>query len=163
IRNGQRAPIAGYVTDIITDLSLDWLKGRDKAKPFVLMMQHKAPHREWSPPLRHLGHDNDRQYPLPDTLFDDYANRGPAERGQDMTIARTMTAGDLKLQPPAQLTPEQRKIWDAYYGPRNEAFRQANPQGQDLVRWKYNRYLHDYLACVKAVDDSVGRVLKYLD
>jgi arylsulfatase A-like enzyme len=64
---------------------------------------------------------------------------------------------------PVQLTPEQRKAWDAYYEPRNEAFRKANLQGKDLVRWKYNRYLHDYLGCFKAVDESVGRVLKALD
>ena len=53
----------GYVTDIITDLSIEWLKNRDKSKPFLLMSQHKAPHREWSPALRHLGWDNDRKYP----------------------------------------------------------------------------------------------------
>ena len=79
-----------------------------------------------------------------------------------MTIAKTMTAQDLKLTPPAALTPEQRKVWDAYYEPRNAEFRQANPQGKDLVRWKYQRYMHDYLACIASVDESVGRVLDYL-
>ena len=92
------------------------------------MCQHKAPHREWEPALRHLGHDNDRKYPEPDTLFDDYAGRGKAEHEQDMTIAKTMNANDLKLTPPPQLTPEQRKAWDAYYEPRNEAFRKAEPR-----------------------------------
>jgi arylsulfatase A-like enzyme len=162
-RNGQRVKHDGYVTDLITDFSLDWLKRRDKSKPFVLMMQHKAPHREWEPALRHLGHDNDRQYPEPDTLFDDYAGRGKAEHEQDMMVAKTMNAKDLKLTPPPQMTPEQRKAWDAYYGPRNEAFKKANPQGKELVRWKYNRYMHDYLGCIKGVDESVGRMLKYLD
>jgi arylsulfatase A-like enzyme len=163
IDNGRRVKHDGYVTDIITDLSLDWLRGRDKSKPFVLMMQHKAPHREWEPALRHLGHDHDRQFPEPETLFDDYAGRGKAEHEQDMTVAKTMTTKDLKLTPPPQMTPEQRKEWDAYYGPRNEAFRKANLQGKELVRWKYNRYMHDYLGCIKAVDESVGRMLKYLD
>jgi arylsulfatase A-like enzyme len=164
IDNGKRVEHEGYTTDIITDLSLDWLKKRDKSKPFLLMCQHKAPHREWSPALRHLGHDNDRKYPEPPSLFDDYAGRGKAERDQDMTIARTMILGvDNKLAEPRGLTPEQRKAWDAYYGPRNEAFRKAGLQGDDLVRWKYNRYMHDYLGCVKAVDESVGRLLKYLD
>lgn len=163
IRNGQRLKHDGYTTDILTDLSLDWLKQRDKDKPFLLMLHQKAPHREWEPPLRHLGHDKDRPYPLPDTLFDDYAGRGKAEHEQDMTIAKTMNAKDLKLTPPPQLTDEQRKVWDAYYNPRNEAFRKANLKGKDLVRWKYNRYLHDYLGCIKAVDESVGRMLKYLD
>src|SRR5205814_3899739 len=133
--NGKRVEHEGYVTDIITDLSLDWLKNRDKAKPFLLMYQHKAPHREWSPALRHLGHDKDRKYAEPDTLFDDYAGRGKAEHGQDMTIAATMNALDLKLTPPPGINPEQLKAWDAYYGPRNEAFRRANLTGRDLVRW----------------------------
>ncbi|MDQ3623748.1 MAG: sulfatase, partial [Verrucomicrobiota bacterium] len=163
VRNGERVKMDGYVTDVITDVSLDWLKQRDKSKPFLLMCQHKAPHRQWEPALRHLGHDGDRKYPEPETLFDDYAGRGLAERDQDMTIAKTMNAKDNKLVAPGNLTPEQRKQWDAYYEPRNEAFRKAKPEGKELVRWKYQRYMHDYLGCVKAVDESVGRVLKYLD
>jgi arylsulfatase A-like enzyme len=163
IKNGTRTQNTGYVTDIITDDSLQWLGKRDAKKPFLLMMQHKAPHREWSPPLRHLGHDKDRKYPEPDTLFDEYSGRGSAEKNQDMTIAKTMTPRDLKLVPNPNLNDQQRKEWDAYYEPRNKAFKEANLQGQDLIRWKYNRYLHDYLGCVKAVDDSVGQLLKYLD
>lgn len=139
IRNGKRVQHQGYVTDIITDFSLDWLRGRDRSKPFLLMVQHKAPHREWEPALRHLGHDGDRRYPEPGTLFDDYAGRGKAERDQDMTIAATMTARDLKLTPPADLSPDQRRAWDSYYEPRNAAFRRDNPQGRDLVRWKYQQ------------------------
>ncbi len=161
---GKRSKREGYVTDVITDLSLDWLKNRDRSKPFLLMCQHKAPHRRWSPAVRHLGHDGDRKYPEPPTLFDDYAGRGLAERDQDMTIMGTMNDDDLKLVDcPEHLDPEELKAWNAYYQPRNEAFRKANLKGADLVRWKYNRYMHDYLACVKAVDESVGRVLKYLD
>ncbi len=175
IDNGKQVKHEGYTTDIITDLSLDWLKKRDKSKPFLLMCQHKAPHRGWEPALRHLGHDHDRKYPEPPTLFDDYSGRGKAEHDQDMTIARTMNDLDNKLTTPKDLTPkqrkawdayftpEQRKAWDAYYGPRNEAFRKAGLKGDDLVRWKYNRYMHDYLGCVKAVDEGVGRLLKYLD
>src|SRR5919199_4470480 len=104
IRDGPRGPHQGDTTHPITDFSLDWLKGRDKNKPFLLMCQHKAPHREWEPALRHLGHDHDRKYPEPDTLFDDYAGRGSAERTQDMTIARTMNDVDLKFKPPGNLT-----------------------------------------------------------
>ena len=109
------------------------------------MCQHKAPHREWEPALRHLGFDADRKYPEPATLFDDYAGRGAAEHDQDMTIEKTMTPRDLKLVTPARLTPEQKTTWDAYYGPRNEAFRAAKLTGKDLVRWKFQRYMHDYL------------------
>jgi arylsulfatase A-like enzyme len=163
IRNGTRVATEGYVTDIITERSLDWLKHRDKSKPFLLMAQHKAPHREWEPALRHLGHDNDRKYPEPETLFDDYANRSKVVRDQDMTIEKTMTPKDLKQTPPPRLTAEQRKVWNAYYEPRNEAFTNAHLAGKDLVRWKYNRYLHDYLGCIRSVDESVGQILKYLD
>ena len=163
IRNGERIKSDGYVTDIITDASLDWLKQRDKSKPFLLMCQHKAPHREWEPALRHLNHDHDRKYDEPPTLFDDYSGRGIAERDQDMTLARTITPRDMKLVPVGQLTPEQKKEWDAYYEPRNEAFKKANLTGKELTSWRYQRYMHDYLGCIKAVDESVGRVLKYLD
>ncbi len=163
IRNGQRVAHQGYVTEIITDLAIDWLKKRDQTKPFLLMCQHKAPHREWEPSLKYLNHDQDRNYLEPETLFDDYSGRGNAEHEQDMTIEKTMNPNDLKLKPPAQLTPEQRQAWDAYYEPRNAAFRQANPQGKDLVRWKYNRYMHDYLGCIKSVDESVGNLLKTLE
>jgi arylsulfatase A-like enzyme len=163
IHNGKSVQHQGYTTDIITDLSLEWLRTREKGKPFLLMCQHKAPHREWLPALRHLDHDHDRRYPEPSTLFDDYAGRGKAEHDQDMTIARTMTPADLKLIPPADLTADQRQAWDAYYKPRNVAFHTAELQGNDLIRWKYQRYLHDYLGCVMAVDESVGRLLKFLD
>jgi arylsulfatase A-like enzyme len=163
IHNGKRVKHEGYTTDLITDFSIDWLKSRDRSKPFLLMCQHKAPHREWSPALRHLGHDGGRAYPEPPTLFDDYSGRGKAEHDQDMTIAKTMTGTDLKLEPPASLNAEQRKAWDAFYGPRNAEFLKSKPEGKDLVRWKYQRYMHDYLGCVKAVDESVGRLLKYLD
>jgi arylsulfatase A-like enzyme len=163
VRMGEQIRTSGYTTDIITDVSLDWLQKRDKSKPFLLMCQHKAPHREWAPALRHLGADKDRVYPEPETLFDDYANRGIAVRDQDMTIEKTFTQTDAKLTAPASLTPEQRKVWDAYYEPRNAKFRAANLTGKDLVRWRYQRYMHDYTATVRAVDESVGRVLDYLE
>jgi arylsulfatase A-like enzyme len=163
ILNGKRQKLEGYVTDIITERSLHWLKNRDKSKPFLLMAQHKAPHRDWEPATRHLGHDQDRKYPEPETLFDDYSGRSRVVRDQDMTIEGTMTPNDLKLNARPQLNPEQRKAWDAYYAPRNAAFTDAHLEGKDLVRWKYNRYLHDYLGCIRAVDESVGELLKCLD
>jgi arylsulfatase A-like enzyme len=163
IKNGERVKHEGYTTDLITDITLDWLKNRDDSRPFMVMCQHKAPHREWEPALRHLGHNGDRQYPEPETLFDDYAGRGLAERDQDMTIDKTMTPRDVKLVTPGKLTPEQRKAWDAYYEPRNKKFLDANLSGEGLVRWRYQRYMHDYLGCIKAVDESVGRLLKFLD
>ena len=172
----------GYVTDLITDISLDWLKnGRDKDKPFLLMCQHKAPHRNWMPPLTKLNMYENKQIPEPANLFDNYEFRASPAHNQAMEIARHMgDIYDLKLDRSygsstaavvqgnrnpelARMTPEQRKIWDAAYGPRNEAFAKRNPTGKDLVRWRYQRYIKDYLRCVSSVDDNVGRVLKHLD
>lgn len=163
IRNGQQVKHAGYTTDIITDLSIEWLKNRDKSKPFMLMSQHKAPHREWSPALRHLGWDQDRKYPEPETLFDDFAGRSKAVSDHDMGLDRTFTDLDAKFRPAPNLTPEQLKVWNEYYEPRNAAFREAKLSGKDLIRWRYNRYMHDYLACVKAVDENIGRMLDFLE
>jgi len=163
VRNGEKIKESGYTTDIITDRSIEWMKNRDKTKPFLLMAQHKAPHREWSPALRHLGWDNDRVYPEPETLFDDFKGRSRAVSDHDMGIDKTFTELDAKLTTPNGMTPEQVKEWNAYYEPRNESFRKSKPTGKDLVRWRYNRYMHDYLGCVKAVDESVGRLLEYLD
>ncbi len=163
IRHGEKIKHSGYVTDIITDLSVDWLKQRDKSKPFLLMCQHKAPHREWAPPLRHLGWDGDRQHPEPSTLFDDYAGRSRAVSDHDMGLDRTFTDTDAKFKATPNLTPEQLEQWNAYYEPRNEQFRKKSPTGNELIRWRYNRYMHDYLGCVKAVDESVGRLLETLE
>ncbi len=163
IRDGKRVQHTGYTTEVITEQALAWLKdGRDQDKPFLLMCHHKAPHREWEPNLKHLDKFEGHEFAEPETLFDDYSGRGVAERTQDMTIARTMTDRDLKLVAPRALTADQRAKWDAYYDPRNEKFRAAKLTGRDLVRWKYQRYLHDYLACIASVDESVGRLLDYL-
>ena len=163
IVNGQRVKKPGYVTDVITDDTLDWLKNqRDKSKPFVLLCHHKAPHREWEPALGHLADYDGVKFPEPPTLFDDYAGRGKAEHEQDMMIKSTMNARDLKLTPPPAMNAEQRKAWDAYYDPRNAEFKKQHLEGQDLVRWKYQRYLHDYFATIQSVDDSVGKLLDYL-
>ncbi len=164
LRNGEKTRHTGYTTEIITDLALDWLKNqRDQDKPFMLMCQHKAPHRNWQPGPDYLHLYDDVTIPEPDTLFDDYATRGTPAKAQDMTIEVTMNDNDLKLNPPRNLTPEQKAKWDAAYEPKNKAFREANLQGKDLVRWKYQRYMKDYLRCIAAVDDNVGRMLKYLD
>jgi len=156
----------GYTTDIITDKTITWLKDqRDEAKPFMLMCQHKAPHRNWQPGPKHLNWLDDVTVPEPETLWDDYSNRASPARNQTMTIARHLSANDLKLTPPRNLTPEQRAKWDAAYGPKNEAFRKAEPNmtEKELVQWKYQRYVKDYLRCVRSVDDGIGRILDYLD
>jgi arylsulfatase A-like enzyme len=154
----------GYTTDVITDCALEWLKaGRDRSKPFMLMYQHKAPHREWEPDPRHFSMFAEADVPEPPTLFDDWAGRGRAAREQDMTIEHTLTDKDLKLIPPQGLNPEQLAAWNAFYDPQNAEFRAASLTGRDLVRWKYQRYIKDYLRCIASVDDNVGRVLDWLD
>jgi len=163
IEMGERKKYTGYVTDIITDHCLNWLKGRQSDKPFCLMYHHKAPHRRWEPGPKYLTMYDDREIPEPATLFDDYAGRGTAAKEQDMSIEKTMTRNDLKLTPTRNLTPEQKQAWDAAYGPKNEAFEKANLQGKELIRWKYQRYIKDYLRCIASVDDNVGRLLDYLD
>ncbi len=170
----------GYVTDIITDLSLNWLESqRDGDKPFVLMCQHKAPHRTWAPGPNHLTLYDDVDIPEPASLFDDFKNRAPVLAENEMMIAKHMMFDyDLKvpgLNRPdaldrdfenreyARMTPEQQARWDAAYQSKNDAFVNANLEGDDLVRWKYQRYIKDYLRCIASVDDNVGRVLNYLD
>ena len=154
----------GYTTDIITDEALKWLKQkRDPQQPFFLLYQHKAPHRNWQPGPKYLNKYDDVTIPEPDTLFDDYSGRGSPARQQKMTVARDLNENDLKLSPQRGLTEEQRAVWDKAYDPKNAAFREAQLEGEELVRWKYQRYVKDYLRCVDSVDENVGRVLDYLD
>jgi arylsulfatase A-like enzyme len=135
---GQQEKFDGYVTDIITDLSLDWLDGRDRDRPFLLFLHHKAPHRHWEPDERHATMYDDVEIPYPPTFDDDYANRSRAARDAKMRID-DLTPFDLKGDPPEGM------------------------EGDELKRWRYQRYIKDYLACVASVDDNVGRVLDYLD
>jgi arylsulfatase A-like enzyme len=163
IENGVRKKYTGYTTDIITDLALEQLKKLDRSKPFLMMYQHKGPHREWSPNLKDLPLYDETEFPEPATLFDDYSGRGSAAKNQEMQISRDLNELDLKLTPPKSLNPEQLQQWNAHFEPRNAAFRAAKLEGKELVRWKYNRYLQNYLRCVHSVDENIGRVLKYLD
>jgi arylsulfatase A-like enzyme len=154
----------GYTTDIITDVALDFLENkRDKGKPFFLMYHHKAPHRHWQPGPKHLNLYDDVTIPEPETLIDDWTGRGTAAREQEMTVARHLNPNDLKLVPQKGLNEEQTGAWNEAYAPRNRAFREANLRGDDLIRWKYQRYIKDYLRCVASIDENVGRVLDYLD
>ena len=161
---GDSVAYEGYTTDVITDRALEWLRSRrDDPRPFLLMYQHKAPHREWAPGPEQLGLYVDEEIPEPSTLFDDGAGRSSAFRTQEMTIERDMTDRDLKFVPPVNLTDEQLAVWDAAYGPRNAAAEAAGLGGDALVRWKYQRYVKDYLRTIASVDDNLGRVLDYLD
>jgi len=165
-RNGHPAVFmhVGYTTDVITDHALDFLKNkRDESKPFFLMLHHKSPHRNWQPGPRYLTKYDQIDIAEPETLFDDYVGRGTPAQEQKMTVARDLSPKDLKLIPQQGLSDEQHDAWDAAYGPKNQIFADANLRGKDLVRWKYQRYVKDYLRCVDSVDENVGRVLDYLD
>ena len=154
----------GYTTDIITDETLKWLKEeRDSDKPFFLMYQHKAPHRNWQPGPKHLNKYDDVTISEPATLFDDYKGRTSAARNQAMTVKEHLTEYDLKIAPPRGLTEEQTKVWNEAYAKKNEEFKNLNLEGDDLIRWKYQRYVKDYIRCIGSVDENVGRVLDYLE
>jgi len=177
---GDKVRIDGHATDVVTDLAVDWLKKkRADDKPFMLMVQHKAPHRCWMPALRHLKLYNDIDIPEPDTLFDNYKDNAHPARHQEMEIDRHMDPNyDLFVDLTADFTgtpiqqrqdrsarnnmkrmsEAQMKAWRAHYGPRDAAFHKAKLKGKDLVRWKYQRYAKNYLRCVRGVDDSVGRL-----
>ena len=139
IEMGERKKRQGYTTDVITDLAIEFIDRRPQDRPFFLMYHHKAPHRNWQPDEKHKRQFENVKVPEPETFNDDYATRSDAARLATMRIDRDLNAEDLKEKPPEGLG------------------------GQELKRWKYQRYMRDYLACVAAVDDNVGRLLDRLD
>lgn len=177
--NGEERTYEGYTTNIITDIALEWLKnGRDRNKPFCMLLHHKAPHRNWMPDTSKLYLYDDKTFDLPSNFHDDYANMGRAAKEQDMMIAKTMMWGhDLKFRFDLNgdtteqsfwrqldsMTPEQRAAWDAAYEPKNQALIDNPLEGKELAEWKFQRYIKDYLRVISSVDDNVGRVLDYLD
>ena len=161
--NGEMVKHTGYTTDIITDQALKWIDQRDQNKPFFLMAQHKAPHGRWEPALRHLKTFEDVQIPEPPTLFDDYSGRSEAPANHKMGIAEHIGPSRLMLRYSSKFTPEQYKIFDGHFRPLNEAMQKLDLKGKELTRWNYQRYIKNYLRCVKAVDENIGRMLDYLD
>ncbi len=179
-----KVTIEGHCTDIVTDLAVEWLKEkRVDDKPFMLMVQHKAPHRNWMPAKRHLHLYDDITMPEPDTLFDTWETKSPAARYQELEIDGHMDINYdlfLDLTPDfneeasqktqdksawknmQRMTEDQLSAWFAAYKPKDKAFHDANLTGKDLIRWKYQRYAKNYLRCVKGVDESVGRLQETL-
>ena len=180
--------IQGYVTDIITDLTLDWLGNeRKKEDPFLLMYLHKAPHRAWYMAERHLDEFTNKTFPEPATLFDDYSGRTPPAAEAEMNILKHMGwSGDNKVFPEvmdelgiAEIGPDkvrfvnqwnrfdsaQKANFDAAYSKVNEDFKKRYPSmtEEEKMKWKYNRYMQDYLGSIKSVDENVGRLLDYLE
>jgi arylsulfatase A-like enzyme len=139
IEMGERKKLTGYTTDIITDIAIDFMKNRPREKPFFLMYHHKAPHRNWQPDEKHRKQFENLIVPEPATFNDDYKGKSDASRQATMHIDQDLNDNDLKMKPPEGLS------------------------GQELKKWKYQRYMRDYLACVQSVDDNVGRFLDWLD
>lgn len=204
IEMGDTIKEEGYVTDVITDKAIQWLEKRDTNKPFAMVYQHKAPHRNWMPAPRHLGVFEDKLFPEPETLFDDYKGRGSAAREQEMEIANHMwNAWDFKLATKEELndfganhkleiiadakhhdvagankreqdleklyrvysrmTPEQQDLWHKAYAGRIQKFKDNDFTKKELIAWKYQLYMRDYLACLLSLDENVGRMLDYLE
>ncbi len=187
--NGDTVRKEGYVTNIITETTLDWLKNkRDPKKPFCVLFHHKAPHREWEPAERHFREFTKKTFREPATLFDDYQGRGTAAKTAEMTILKHQNwAGDSKLYPnlvnalgiqeatkwgikafndnTERMNAQQKAAWDEVYNPINEDFKKRFPTMTDkeLISWRYQRYMQDYLGTIASVDESIGEVLDYLD
>lgn len=177
IANGDTIRLHGYVTNIITDLSLDWMQNkRDKEKPFCLFIQHKAIHRNWMADTCNLQLFEDQEFELPDNYFDKYEGR-QAAASQQMSIFKDLDLiYDLKMLRPdkdsrlkalyeefyGRMDSDQKAKWDNFYNPIIEKFYKDNLKGEELSKWKYQRYMRDYLKVVKSLDDNVGRVLDYL-
>ena len=173
----------GYATDLITDHAIEYLNNRDKNKPFCLLVHHKAPHRLWMPNTKYVSKYANVNFPLPETFWDDYETRGSAASTQKMSIDKYMEmVRDLKvpeMYDPStpegrdsyaglmgemnRMTPQQRAAIDAYYMPRNREFLSKNLTGKELIEWKYQNYIRDYMAVIASVDESVGRLQDYLD
>ena len=179
IEMGKKKRIEGYVTNLITDYAIGWLKGRDKNKPFLLMVHEKAPHRPWMPDSTTFSLYEDEDFPVPDNYFDNYAGRRGAKE-QKMSVIKDMDiAYDLKMVDKEgeiktryrkimenmlkRMTPAQRAAWDREYDPKIKALKEAHLSGEMLAVWKLRRYLTDYLRCVASVDRNIGRLLDYLD
>jgi arylsulfatase A-like enzyme len=163
---GETRYTGRYVTDVITDLTLAFLEGRPRGKPFFLMMHHKAPHRPWEPDSQHAAQFAGRHIPEPVTFWDSYATRTDALHENMQRVAADLTNRDLKLAPPQGLTGPDLTKWLAIKPDSVTTTRDGQAvtlTGEALARWKYQRYMQDYLATLQSVDDSVGRVLAYLD
>ncbi|MCP3927837.1 MAG: sulfatase [Bacteroidetes bacterium] len=181
INQGKDTVYSGYVTNIITDLSLNWLKKRDKKKPFCLMMHHKAPHRSWMPAIKNLELLDDKDFPLPENFYDDYTDK-EALKVQMLTVkdhmdirmdfkvpCNTCDTASVNFWAPEEywrrlerLNSEERKIWNEKYKKEEREFESVKEDEQSYDQWKFRRYMEDYLRCIVSVDESVGQILHYL-
>ncbi len=184
--NKDTSTYRGYATDVITNEALDWLDKRDKGKPFLLLLHHKAPHRNFFPPLKYIEAFHKKVYPEPSSLYHDSIGYGTAWRLQSMSIYRDMKlCSDLKVDPKylmdnPELKPDSteiiyynailnripqpgRKRIKEIYSERGKLLQQTRPKGKELLKFKYQWFMQDYMACVASIDENVGKTLDYLD
>lgn len=163
---GEKTYTNRYVTDVVTDLAIDFLKTRPKSKPFFLMLHHKAPHRPWEPDATHRAQFADRWIPEAETFWDSYATRTDALHENLQRVVADLTRRDLKLPPPQGLEGTELTNWLAVKPDSVNVTRDGQAvtlTGEALGGWKYQRYMQDYLATIQSVDDNIGRLLAFLD
>jgi arylsulfatase A-like enzyme len=167
--NNDTSRYDGYVSTLISDFSLEWLKQRDASKPFFLVVGEKATHRNWMPDLQDLGAFDDEDFPLPRNFYDTYENR-QAARDQDMTVKKTMVLhDDLKVHLDfdkwtfQRMTEQQRKAYKKYYDRSSEEYEKVKDDSAALLKWKFQRYMRDYMSTAKGMDRNIGRILSALD
>jgi len=163
---GEKTYTGEYVTEVITNLAVQFIEDRPRDKPFFLMMHHKAPHRPWEPTAAYAAEFARKRIPEPLTIHDAYDTRTDALHENLQRVAADLTNRDLKLPPPPGLAGDALAKWLATKPSSVTIVRDGKPvtlEGAPLAEWKYQRYMQDYLASVQSVDDSVGRVLAYLD
>lgn len=160
--NGVIVKEKGYATNITTDFALNWIENREKDKPFCLLLQYKAPHREWSPDKKYENLWENEDLPLPNTFYDDYKGREKTAGDTHMTMD-FFNRRDMKMTPPDSLSPKEKEKWLDYGNEPGEIVSpNENLKGNALKEWKFQKYIKDYLATIKSVDDNIGRVLNYL-
>ena len=176
----------GYATDVITDEALKYLDERDQSKPFMMLLHHKAPHRYFFPPLKFIQQFHNKISPEPSTLYEDTTGHGTAWRLQTMSILPDMKlSSDLKVDPAylmdipwlkpdsaeiayykaiiKRIPETERKAILDIYAERGKLIQQLKPNVKELLKYKYQWYMQDYLACVASIDENIGRTLDYLD
>ncbi len=162
IEDGERYKDKGYATTLTADSALEWLESRDKEKPFCMLLHFKAPHRPWNPEPKYEHIYDNVTMPYPETFDDDYGTREQTAGNTEMTIEHHLTPGDLKVSAPEGLNAMEAKKWSTL-GQKGEFWTPSDTlSGHALKQWKYQRYVKDYLATAKSVDDQVGRLMQYL-
>jgi len=161
--NGVEVKEKGYSTNLETGFALNWLdKDRDKTKPFMMILQYKAPHRPWEPDTKYEKLWEDIEMPYPATFNDDYKGREKTAGDTEMTMDH-FSRRDMKFVTPPELKGKDKLAWEFYGAKNGEIVQPEGMSAEQGRKWRYQTYIKDYLACVKSVDDNISKVLKYLD